>query len=139
MPLDETQARLIDSALLDAVTDAIVALHLHYHHRVPTTARTQLLGADVLACTLGGISCADVPGDPDEVRDAAAAREDQIRYQKTARSACIELVERLTGRRVQAYTSQLHVGPDLVVELFKLAPKADGRFARPHPDARDSG
>ena len=36
----------------------------------------------------------------------------------------IDAVERLTGRRVPAFISNTHVGPDLEVELFMLAPPA---------------
>ena len=42
-------------ALLAGVTAAMVALHERYHHRAPVTAKTQLLGDDLLACVLGGI------------------------------------------------------------------------------------
>lgn len=34
----------------------------------------------------------------------------------------IEAIERLTGRRMRAFISNQHVGPDLEVELFVLAP-----------------
>lgn len=114
---------LAGAALLDAVTDAIVALHFYHHRRVPVTARTQMFGDDVLTCTVGGIFSADAPGDTDEVHEPVAARENHIRYQQITRSACIELVQRLTGRQVELYMSHLHVGPDHVVELFRLAPR----------------
>jgi hypothetical protein len=42
-------------ALLLAVTEAMVALHQRYHHRAPVTAKTLLLGGDLLACVLGGV------------------------------------------------------------------------------------
>ena len=32
-----------------AVTDALVALHEHYHRRTPVTAKTQLMGDELLA------------------------------------------------------------------------------------------
>ena len=41
--------------LLQAVTDAMVALHERYHHRKPVTAKTLMLGDDLLACVLGGV------------------------------------------------------------------------------------
>jgi hypothetical protein len=37
------------------VTDAMVALHKRYHHREPVTAKTSMLGDDLLACVLGGV------------------------------------------------------------------------------------
>ncbi len=48
-------AALTGDALLVAVTDAMVALHQRYHHRAPVTAKTLMLGGDLLACVLGGV------------------------------------------------------------------------------------
>ena len=42
--------------MLDAVTDAMVALHERYYHRKPVTAKTLLLGGDRLACVPGGVT-----------------------------------------------------------------------------------
>ena len=41
--------------LLAAVTEAMVALHRRYYHRKPVTAKTRMLGDDLLACVLGGV------------------------------------------------------------------------------------
>ena len=49
------QPVLTGDALLVAVTEAMVALHQRYHKRAPVTAKTQLLGGDLLACVLGGV------------------------------------------------------------------------------------
>ena len=43
---------LTGDALLAAVTDAMVGLHKRYHHRVPVTAKTLLLGNDLFFCFL---------------------------------------------------------------------------------------
>ena len=40
--------------LLAAVTESMVAPHERYHHRAPVSARTQLLGDDLLAVVMGG-------------------------------------------------------------------------------------
>jgi hypothetical protein len=50
-----THEPLTGDALLEAVTAAMVGLHARYHHREPQTAKTQLLGDDLLACVLGGV------------------------------------------------------------------------------------
>ncbi len=41
--------------LLTAVTEAMVGFHQRYYHRQPVTAKTTLLGDDLLACVLGGV------------------------------------------------------------------------------------
>ncbi len=46
---------LTGEELLAAVTEAMVALHERYHHRKPITAKTLLLGGDLLVCVLGGV------------------------------------------------------------------------------------
>ena len=46
---------LAGDELLAAVTEEMIALHRRYHHRAPVTAKTQLLGGDLLACVLGGV------------------------------------------------------------------------------------
>jgi Na+-translocating membrane potential-generating system MpsC-like protein len=46
---------LTGDALLDAVTDVMVALHERYYHRAPASSKTQLMGGEILACVMGGI------------------------------------------------------------------------------------
>ena len=46
-------------ALLVAVTEAMVALHQRYHHREPVSAKSLLLGNDLLACVMGGVDTDD--------------------------------------------------------------------------------
>lgn len=41
--------------LLAAVTEAMVALHQRYQHRDPVTAKTLLLGGELLVCVLGAL------------------------------------------------------------------------------------
>ena len=42
-------------ALLDAVTEAMSALHQRYYHRAPGTTTSRMMGPDLLACVLGGV------------------------------------------------------------------------------------
>jgi uncharacterized protein YbcI len=115
---DVTQP-LSDQALLDAITDAIVTLHLRYHGRVPATAETHLLGGDLVVCKLGGIYT-DVEKTLIELQHTRAVHNTRRQFQTATRHKFIEVVERLTGRTVAAFISNYHVGPDLAVELFLL-------------------
>lgn len=92
---------------LDAVTDAVVALHLRYRGRMAGAAKTLLLHDDVLACVLEG-TCADV---------ALPTRRE---FQAGTRQTFITAVQRLSGRPVTGFISNYHVGPDIAVELFLL-------------------
>lgn len=41
--------------LLAAVAEAMVELHRRYYRRKPVTAKTRILGYDLLACILDGV------------------------------------------------------------------------------------
>jgi uncharacterized protein YbcI len=47
-------------------------------------------------------------------------------FQSTMESHFTEVVEKATGRQVRAYMSQVHVNPDVAVELFLLSPADAG-------------
>jgi uncharacterized protein YbcI len=56
----------------------------------------------------------------------SAVEETRHAFQETMREKFIAAVEELTGRKVAAFMSQVHVDPDLSVETFVLEPQADG-------------
>jgi uncharacterized protein YbcI len=105
--------------LLDAVTDAMVQLHRRYHHRAPVTAKTLLLGDDLLACVMGGVYT-DVEKTMIELQRATVVQETRSVFQDAMQSRFIDEVERLSGRAVLAFISNHHVGPDMEIELFML-------------------
>lgn len=107
--------------LLDAVTREMVALHERYHHREPVTAKTLLLGDDLLACVLGGIYT-DVEKTMIELQRTTVVQETRSDFQVAMRHKFIAQVERLSGRRVLAFISNTTVGPDVEIELFMLGP-----------------
>ena len=55
--------------------------------------------------------------------EAGAVEAFRRTFQTTMEPQFIEVVEAATGRRVKAYMSQVHIDPDVAVELFMLAPK----------------
>ena len=110
---------LIGDALLAAVTDAMVALHERYHHRAPVTAKTLLLGGDLLACVLGGVYT-DVEKTLIELQHRTTVQETRSEFQVAMEHKFVREVERLTRRSVLAFISNSHVGPDLEIELFFL-------------------
>lgn len=128
MPPDDgdppREAALADEALLDAVTEAMVELHERYHHRRPATAKTQLLGDDLLVCILGGVYT-DVEKTMIELQKQTVVQETRSDFQKAMQHKFIDAVERLSGRQVMAFISNSHVGPDIEMEIFMLAPPVD--------------
>jgi uncharacterized protein YbcI len=118
---DHMQGSPIGDDVLEAVNAAMVALHVRYHGRKPVTARTQLLGDDMLACLLGDVYT-DVEKTMIELQREALVRETRSAFQRATERRFIADVERLTGRRVTKFMSTHHVGPDLELELFLLDP-----------------
>lgn len=112
-------APLTGEALLEAVTDAMVAFHERYHHRAPVTAKTMLLGGDLLACVLGGVYT-DVEKTMIELQQTTVVQETRSAFQTAMQHKFIAAVERLSGRDVLAFISNHHVGPDMEIELFML-------------------
>jgi uncharacterized protein YbcI len=115
--------------MLVAVTEAMVGFHQHYHHRKPVTAKSLMLGDDLIACVLGGVYT-DVEKTMIEIQRSTIVQETRNAFQDAMQDKFIKAVEELSGRRVLAFMSNHHVGPDIEIELFFLAP------ARPGPDGR---
>jgi len=112
---------LSDDDTLRAVTDAMVALHERYYHRTPVTAKTRLLGDDLLVCVLGGVYT-DVEKTMIELQRSTIVQETRSAFQTAMQKRFIDQVERITGRDVLAFISNHHIGPDVEVEIFMLTP-----------------
>jgi len=115
---------LTGEALLEAVTGAMIALHERYHHRAPVTAKTMMLGGDLLACVLGGVYT-DVEKTMIELQRSTIVQETRSAFQEAMQHKFIAVVERLSGREVVAFISNQHIGPDMEIELFMLREAGD--------------
>ena len=113
----------IGDDMLEAITEAMVALHERYHHRAPVTARTRMLGDDLLVCVLGGVYT-DVEKTMIELQRSTIVQETRSAFQTAMERRFIDHVERISGREVLAFISNHHVGPDIEVEVFMLTPAA---------------
>ena len=129
-------APLNGDALLAAVTEAMVAFHSATTTASPVTAKTLLLGDDLLACVLGGVYT-DVEKTMIELQRTTIVQETRNAFQNAMQDKFIDAVERLSGRDVLAFISNHHVGPDIEIELFMLSPDgiSDNRVpVVPEPD-----
>lgn len=99
----------------------MVTFHERYHNRKPLTAKTLMLGDDLLACVLGGVYT-DVEKTMIEIQRSTIVQETRNEFQNAMQDKFINAVERLTGRNVLAFISNHHVGPDIEIELFLLTP-----------------
>jgi uncharacterized protein YbcI len=116
-----TTTPLTGDALLVAVIDVMVKFHQRYHHRAPVSARTQMLGGDLLACVFGGVYT-DVEKTMIELERTTIVQETRSAFQRAMQHKFIAAVESLSGRGVLAFISNHHVGPDMEIELFLLQP-----------------
>lgn len=99
----------------------MVAFHQRYYHRQPVTAKTLMLGDDLLACLLGGVYT-DVEKTLIEIQRTTMVQETRNAFQDAMQDKFIKAVEHLSGRHVIAFFSNHHVGPDIEIELFILTP-----------------
>jgi uncharacterized protein YbcI len=117
--VDPEEGPVVREDALDAVTDAMVALHERYHGRKPVSSRTMMMGDDMLACLLGDVYT-DVEKTMIELQRKALVHETRSAFQQAMEQRFIAAVEAITGRRVVKFISTHHVGPDLELELFLL-------------------
>lgn len=117
-----TENGLRGERLLEALSDAMVAMHERYHGRAPATAKSLMMSDDLLACVLGGVYT-DVEKTMIELQRTTTVQETRSAFQEAMQQKFIQKVEQLSGRRVLAFISNQHVGPDLEIELFVLAPE----------------
>jgi len=119
-----TPNRLRGEPLLAAVTEAMVAMHERYHGRRPASAKSLMMGSDLLVCVMGGVFT-EVEKTLIELQRSTIVQETRSAFQTAMQDRFIEAVQRLSGRRVLAFISNQHVGPDLEIELFVFASPDD--------------
>jgi len=108
----------------------MVAFHERYYHRAPVTAKTLLLGGELLVCVLGGVYT-DVEKTMIELQRAPIVQETRSAFQTAMQHRLIDVVQRLSGRDVLTFISNHHVGPDMEVEVFMLRPNAGAILEAP--------
>ena len=111
----------VSEAQLEAVTEAMVGLHERYHGRRPGSARTSLMGNDMIACLLGDVYT-NVEQTMIELQRKALVQETRSEFQRVMEKRFIDAVERITNRLVAKFISTHHVGPDLELEIFVREP-----------------
>ena len=109
-------------ALVSQLSREIVQLHARLYGRGPTKARSYLQ-SDYAVCVLEEIfttaerTLIDV-GSGEHVRDT------RKKFQDAVKQEFIEVVERITGRTVRVFLSQVDVEANLALEFFILAEPA---------------
>jgi uncharacterized protein YbcI len=106
-----------------AISNAVTRLHREHYGRGAETVRT-VMQRNYVICFLEDIYT------PVERTLIAADRADSVRqtrhnFQDAMAPEFKRAVEEITGRRVIAFMSQVHIDPDMAAEIFVLEPKGD--------------
>jgi uncharacterized protein YbcI len=106
-----------------AISNAIVGLHREHYGRGATRART-LMSGEFIVCFLEDIYTA---GERTliEAGRFRTVQDTRDAFQETMRERFSSAVEEIVGRKVIGFLSQVHVDPDLAVEMFILEPDGD--------------
>jgi uncharacterized protein YbcI len=105
---------------LAAISDGLAHLHMRFYGRGPTKVKTHMAD-DLVVCVLWN-GFTTVEQTLLEGGEASAVEAVRRAFQSTMEEQFTEVVEQATGRSVSAYMSQIHVDPDIAVELFMLEP-----------------
>ena len=104
--------------LLAEISNAMVGLKKEFYGKGPTKAKTYINDNYVFCVLQGGITRNE------ETLIAAGqemlVREYRLRFQEAMADATTEAIERLTGRRVIGYHSQIVFEPEHAFEIFVL-------------------
>jgi uncharacterized protein YbcI len=115
-----TDGRPRGGSLLAQISNAMVRIHKEHWGKGPTKART-IYAEDVVLTRLEQIFTKA------EATLIKAGREEEVRnmriaFQRELEHEFVGAVERLTGRKVQAFISDIHAGTNMGIELFVLEP-----------------
>lgn len=109
-----------DGEALSAISNGLAHLHMRFFGRGPGKAKTTMVD-DLVVCVLWD-GFTTVERTLLKRGETQAVESFRRTFQLTMEPQFSEVVEKATGRRVSAYMSQVHVDPDVAVELFLLAP-----------------
>jgi uncharacterized protein YbcI len=128
-------------SLLNAVSNAMVALHKEQFGRGPINARSGFAGPDTLVCVLQEVL---LPAERKmvEMGDQNRVRESRVAFQAATASEFIGAVEQLVMRKVQAFASGVDPDADVVFETFVFepsVPSSDGEAAMSAERAETDG
>jgi uncharacterized protein YbcI len=113
---DPQESPAARGALISQLSREIVQLHARLYGRGPTKARSYLQG-DYAVCILEEIFTTAER----TLIDAGSAEhvsETRRKFQEAVKDEFIAVVERITGRTVRVFLSQVDVGANLALEFF---------------------
>ena len=120
MPEDVYSLHGTHGDVLSAVSEGMVALLKEYYGRGPTQAKTYYHD-DLVVCLLRG-GFTRVEKTLLEGGRGAAVIQQRMEFQEVMRDRFVQVIESATGRRVVGFMSGNQQDPDMICEVFVLAP-----------------
>jgi uncharacterized protein YbcI len=118
---EETQRR---NSFYASVSREMVGLYKEQFGRGPTKARTNYAGPDCLICTLEE-SLTPAERNMVALGEHQRLRDIRLFFQHAAEEEFVEIVERLSGRKVRGFVSGMDTEQDISSEVFYLEPRRD--------------
>lgn len=109
--------------MLAKISNGLVALHTQYYGKGPESVKTYAVDDTVVCVLRGGYTT--VERTLIDSGRSPTVREMREGFQGAMTEHFTEVVEQALDRKVAAYLSQVHMNPDIAVEIFLLEP--DGR------------
>jgi uncharacterized protein YbcI len=104
---------------LAAVANEIVRLKAQYYGKGPTEAKAYQNDELLVVSLKGGLTT--VEKTLLEADEGALVRQVRLRFQETMTQNFVDAVQRITGRKVLTYMSQVVFEPDYCLEFFVLS------------------
>ena len=117
---------------LAQISTGLVQLHSRYYGKGPTKAKTFLVNDTIICILRGGFTTVEQTLIQEDKVDVVYAM--RRSFQQAMEEQFTAVVEDATGRKVIAYMSQIHEGPDLAVEIFVLEPSGASDVAEHQAD-----
>jgi uncharacterized protein YbcI len=132
-----TSASDSGGAVLASISNGLAHLHTQYYGKGPTRAKSYFVNDMVICVLREGFTTVERTLIEDDRPEAVH----QIRttFQTAMRDRFVDVVETATSRKVIAYMSQVHVDPDIAVELFLLEPAAEEIVALHEQEIEEAG
>jgi uncharacterized protein YbcI len=118
-PTEASNGHAFDSIRAE-ISREMVRLYKELFGRGPTKARTEFAGPDIVLCSLENTF---TPAERSlaEMGEHQRLRDTRMYFQSATHDKFIEIIERLTGRKVRAFISGLDADADICSEVFYLA------------------
>jgi uncharacterized protein YbcI len=138
MTSPDSPSRRRDGDTRTAISDGMVALLKDYYGVGPSQAKTYYHDDLVVCLMRGGFT--RVEQTLLEGGRTAAVIQQRMEFQEVMRDRFVAVIEGATGRRVVGFMSGNQQEPDMICEVFVLAPTelVDGDELRPAHDSRDA-